>query len=537
MKEVNGKAKIRVITILCVIVYLFLQVLMITNEIRGMVQFNGVIMACQFGACLIIVWVDYKKGIIISLGAMALSVFLVVRAMLMGNVIGPLPGLFNSLIYIVVTLMINSQFRKREKQAFTDYETGLMNRRGMDWYLKTETTIHQDFAVYYVYLSNFRKINDKYTHHVGNIFLNEIAERLQNVVGKKGKVFRLSGSGFGVVASDAEKSLEIGNTILSELRKKIVVSKEHEIAECFVDTYLGIVRYPIDINSRKNLAECAETAMQKARECKAKEPYFYNKEIQDEQFRQTEVEQALKDGLAKNLFYLVYQPQYELNGKKLRGFEALLRLKMPDGRSFSPGEFIPIAEKTGYIAEIDYYVIKKALNEFRAIVKASPKDITLSINVSAKNMSDPNFADYVKSILSISGFPAYNLEIELTEYSLVDSYEIASENIRQLRAMGVQIALDDFGTGYTSLSYLFTMTIDLLKIDKTLSDDITNKDENRQFIENVIAMGHSMNCNVIAEGIESEEQINVLVESGCDMVQGFVWGRPMSLEAAKSIIK
>ena len=201
----------------------------------------------------------------------------------------------------------------------------------------------------------------------------------------------------------------------------------------------------------------------------------------------------------------------------------------------SPSEFIPVAESCGLIGEIDDYVLIRVMKEFKEMVVYVQENLIISVNISAKSLCNPMFSEKISSIIMQTGFPARNLEIEITEYSLVHSFDVAIENIKRLRSLGVKVALDDFGTGYTSLSYLYKMPVNLLKIDKTLIDDIENDAKSRLFVNAVISMGHLMNCEVISEGVENTNQVSILESQNCDFIQGFVWSKPLEYEDARKM--
>ena len=262
---------------------------------------------------------------------------------------------------------------------------------------------------------------------------------------------------------------------------------------------------------------------------------FYDEEINQKITRTLQVESMIKNALEKDLFYLVYQPQYSAGSKTLRGFETLIRLKDEEGNTISPSEFISIAEKSELILAIDEYVLEKAMHEFAGVVN-SDNMITLSINVSAKSIALENFADMVLRIVKKNAFIPQNLEIEITEYSITEYGGQAVANINKLRKNGIKFALDDFGTGYTSLSQLLNVPVDILKIDKTLIDDIENNKKNRDFIQAVINMGHLMKCEVISEGVEGDSQLRLLKNQDCDYIQGYVWSRPVDYQKAVEII-
>ena len=282
---------------------------------------------------------------------------------------------------------------------------------------------------------------------------------------------------------------------------------------------------------------CTDVAMNYAVNHEEAKICTYNDALKAKVARTTEVEKLIKEALEKEYFYVQYQPQYVLDGKKLRGFESLVRLRMPDGSIVSPGEFIPIAEKTDLILEIDKYVRHRAMNEFKEICTKTGDSLVVSVNVSAKEMSSQGFADEVMGMVREVGFPAECLEIEITEYSLVKSVENTIANIQELREYGVKIAVDDFGTGYTSLSQLLNLPVTLLKIDKSLIDNIEDSEINRDFVKTVIYMGHLMNCEVISEGVEKESQLRLLNQFDCDFIQGFVWSKPLAHDVAVELCR
>ena len=233
--------------------------------------------------------------------------------------------------------------------------------------------------------------------------------------------------------------------------------------------------------------------------------------------------------------FLVYQPQFIGADKKLLGFETLLRMKVPEEGIISPAEFIPAAEKSDLIFDIDHYVLDRAMREFAEPIKKAGCSYMLSINISARHITSPDFVDDVKQAVERSGFPVECLEIEITEYCFVASIDDAIRNINLLKEMGVKIALDDFGTGYASLSYLSKLPIDLVKIDKSFVDNIETDETACDFISAVISIGHILGCKVISEGVESEAQLDLLIDRECDYIQGYVWGKPLEYSAALGV--
>ncbi|MBR4540664.1 MAG: EAL domain-containing protein, partial [Lachnospiraceae bacterium] len=346
-------------------------------------------------------------------------------------------------------------------------------------------------------------------------------------------VSRIGGAEFAAVVFGSIDPESFATKVIEKMGTSITNVDDDFDIRLTLSIYSGISTYPDDSTNSDDLLKYADIAVFNARLGHSKNRIcFFNNEMKERFFRQIELERIIKESLLKDYFYLVYQPQYEIKEKKLRGFETLIRLRLPDGTMISPGEFIPVVEKTELINRIDSYVLRRALKEAKKMVELRNKEISISINVSAKNISSNGFVDEVTNALKSSGFPPECLEIEITEYSFAEDREITIENVTRLRKLGIQIALDDFGTGYTSLSQVMHLPISLLKIDKSLIDDIENNQVNREFVDAIIYMGHLMNCEVISEGVESDEQLGLLMDHECDFIQGFVWGKPLEYDTA-----
>lgn len=533
-REMKEKTKTTLIFVFCIVTFVSVQILMMQADCLGFTAYNGVLMACQFGLCLIMVRQDYKKGAIASLVLMAIALLNIMQALLIRRMLTPLPGLCNTLIYIVTLALLANQFRVREQEAVTDVLTGLRNRRGLYKLLKKKIEDEKEFHVLYIYLGNFKFINDNYGHSFGDTLMKEVARRMGEVVEKNGQITRMGGAEFVVLLNGDVNPEDVANRLIDRVSEKSVIERENSKVECYLTVFAGISSYPKDANNHEDLIQYADIAMYRATKDKGT-VRFFDKEMKQFLNRRIELEKLIKEALKNDYFYLVYQPQYKLQGKKLRGFETLLRMKTAEGEMVSPGEFIPVAEKGDLILQIDDYVLRRAMKEFKDVVLQAGSDLTISVNVSAKNIGSIDFPRKVEKILNETGFSAKNLEIEITEYCLVESVDVTIENIKLLREMGIQVALDDFGTGYTSLSYLSKMPINLLKIDKSLVDDIEQDEKRRDFVSAVISMGHQMGCEVISEGVENESQLELLGDQKCDFIQGYVWGKPLDYGVAKKL--
>ena len=248
-----------------------------------------------------------------------------------------------------------------------------------------------------------------------------------------------------------------------------------------------------------------------------------------------EMEGKLHAALDNDNIFFMLQPQYDMS-HKLRGFEALARMRDDDGAIIPPNEFIPVAEKVGLIDKIDSVVFKKAAAFVGELSRQHDLDVTLSVNVSVRHLMKKDFTEEIKNQLAASRLPANRLEIEITESVMIESLEKAMDCIKELRDMGVQIAIDDFGTGYSSLSYLNDIPANLLKIDKTFVDGVNSSEQSKQYVAAIISLGHIMGYKVISEGVEENDQLEILKQIGCDYIQGFIWGRPLMQNDVEKLV-
>lgn len=514
-----------------VIVYIILQVIIIIAEARQHTMFNGVLSALQYGTCLMLLRTNHKRGVIVSTIMMGLTSLMMLRIIIFVGDISAVPGLCNMIFYIITMLILTRYYDKRESEAITDYLTGVLNRRGLYKHLKERIKTDAEFSLIYFCIDNYKVINDNYGHAYGDRLLKEIVLRMTSFVQEKGIVARIGGTEFVVVLDGSLDARETADDLLTVMREKAVLISDGVAVDVYTTCYAGLAGFPKDTNDHEELIKYADMSMLEALATKSKEVRAFDIRFVEGLNRQIEVEKLIKEGLENDYFYMVYQPQYHMEGKKLRGFESLIRMKTPDGRFISPGEFIPAAEKGDMIVQIDDYVLRRVMREFKDIVRENTS-LIVSVNLSAKNVGSEDFVVRLCDIISNTQFSPENLEIEITEYCMVDSMDVTVKNITKLREMGIKVALDDFGTGYTSLNYVAKLPINLLKIDKSLIDDIELDKQSREFVHTVISMGHLMGCEVIAEGVESEGQLECLKANNCDFVQGYVWGKPLDYSVA-----
>ena len=258
---------------------------------------------------------------------------------------------------------------------------------------------------------------------------------------------------------------------------------------------------------------------------------FFDEKMQVNLEHHIDIERKLAKAIEKGEIYVDFQPQYRVPGEKLRGFEVLARWASPTMGAISPQDFIPIAEENGYIVALGTWIMREACSTYQVILKDYPEAPMLAINISVIQLRDPEFLNTVRQVVEETGIDTKNLEFEITESVCITSPEIATHIIKELKGMGITIALDDFGTGYSSLSYLRNLPLDVVKIDKSFVDMIGQIPDEKNIIKSIIDMAHTLDLEVIAEGIERDNQLAYLVRNGCDIIQGNLLGKPAPIAA------
>ncbi len=501
---------------------------------------SGILSGSLSLICLLLVFNDYKTGIKIGGTFIILSAINLLFGMIVTRSIVSMPGMVTNIVSLITLITIYSVYKKLSISNLTDYVTGQGNRRSYVKEVNEHIESRKSFTLACIELEDFKHTNDLYGIQIGDALIKKAAEKLSSILSKKDKMFRITGSKIAILFEPGESPEERLKSIIAPETVTITTGQDDSKIEtsCYMSLGAGIVYSHPPYNYTKtasSLLRDAETALAATRNMTENRICVFNENMQNSDVKQRESEFLVKEALKNNYFYLVYQPQFTTHEKKLRGFETLIRCRKPDCSTVSPVVFIPAAEKSNLIMQIDDYVLQKAMKEFKPVLENSDLDLKLSINVSAKSIGNADFSQKVQKIIKSLNFPAECLEIEITEYSFAESMETTIKNIKALHSMGVQVALDDFGTGYTSIKQLMKLPINLLKIDKTLIDDLESDKNIQDMIDSVIYMGHIMNCEVISEGVEKESQVDFLAEHKCDFIQGFIWGQPLSFEDAKNL--
>ncbi len=435
-------------------------------------------------------------------------------------------------IPLVMYLQKNGQLAKaamRLRQS-TQYDelTGCLNRA-------TFTRIMQDLidgagerglsvAVHFIDLDRFKDINESLGHDAGDEVLKATAQRLRKLMGTRERIARLGADEFAICqpyyVNSPQVVTELANDIVRAIGKPFEIGNRN----IQISASAGYSCHPTDGKTVAELMRAADIAVHKAKDTARGKAVAFDPSMETERHRRQSIEARMREALVENGFDIHFQPLYETLTERLRGFEALLRLTGHDGVPISPAEFIPIAEEVGLIGDIGTWVLRESCR----MAKQWPDDLVVSVNLSPAQFGGRDIAEQVREVLSWSGLPPRRLELEVTESVLIDDTDNVLRELHAIKALGVSVALDDFGTGYSSLSYLWRFPFDKLKVDKSFMTDLaTAGSKSREILSTIIALGKVLDLKVTAEGVETEQQAEVLRELHCDLVQGYLYGRPM----------
>ncbi|HYD79462.1 MAG TPA: bifunctional diguanylate cyclase/phosphodiesterase, partial [Paucimonas sp.] len=373
-------------------------------------------------------------------------------------------------------------------------------------------------------------------HDVGDKIITEISLRLLSRVRDGDTVARWGGDEFVVVLGDVTREEAVANfaqKLLETLSQPMMI-EEHEL---YPAGSIGICLYPRDGDSPSALLKNADTAMYRAKDAGRNNFQFYAHAMNARALDRLKLDGGLRRALLRDEFVLHYQPQMDIRSGEIIGMEALLRWKPPEQPAVYPGDFIPMAEETGLIVQIGEWVLRTACAQLKCWQNAGLcGDMKMAINLSARQFKQHNIVNMVSRVLQETGCDPASLELEITESVVMDNPEAAVATLQHLSDMGVSLAIDDFGTGYSSLSYLKRFPIDALKIDRSFVRDITTDSDDAAIAKAVIALAHSMKLTVIAEGVETAEQLEFLREQECDQMQGYFLSRAVSAEQIEQLL-
>jgi len=435
--------------------------------------------------------------------------------------------------FVILMVLLNTYIKvlkKREEVSYLAYHdtlTNLPNRAKFERYIdQLITGKKKQFAVLFIDLDRFKVINDTLGHDVGDGMLITLAERIGKVLRKDNLLARIGGDEF-VSIVEKSKDLKSIDVLVAEIAS--VIREPIRIREYSLNTTasIGIAKYPDDGDVKSTLLKHADSAMYHAKDTGGDTYAFYNQQLSIDIQRRLELEQELVHALKKKEFTLYYQPQFHLDTGKVTGAEALIRWDSEVLGKVSAEEFISVAEDTGIIVELGYFIFRRACQEYMNWQEKGLDINLIAINISSVQLRQPDAFKHFKNIIEETGISPSNIEIELTERYIMEYATDQLTILDDLRNLGCRISIDDFGTGYSSMSYLKSLAIDTIKIDGSFTSGLPHDQHDVEVSKAIIALSQSLGYYVIAEGIETIEQLNLLKELHCDIGQGYYFARPM----------
>jgi diguanylate cyclase (GGDEF)-like protein len=423
--------------------------------------------------------------------------------------------------------------------AYHDILTGLPNRAGLIVRLENEMKRAQlgeiCGAVMFIDLDDLKMVNDNFGHSFGDTVIVTAGRYITEALGPDTFVARIGGDEFVVILSgerSREKAAEIAEKLIRLLSQDYAVSGDR----VHLSASLGVALYPEDGDNVEEILKKADNAMYAAKNTGKDCWRFYETHIGDESYARMALTNSLRRALDRNELSLHFQPQVSCGRRQIVGFEALLRWNSPEHGCVPPARFIPFAEQSSLINTIGHHVLAEACRFIHELKRSGYPHLRVAVNVSPRQLAAEDFVEVVRQCIIEHGIEANQLELEVTENVFIESMEDSIQKLRALKHMGVFLALDDFGTGYSSLTYLRQLPAHTLKIDKTFIDKILGEASQERFIQYIIEMAHFLKMQVVAEGVEEILQVTKLEELGCDIIQGFVYSRPVCRDDAMQLL-
>lgn len=424
--------------------------------------------------------------------------------------------------------------------AHHDTLTGLPNRSMLDERVASAIEAADDaggsMTLAFIDLDNFKLVNDSLGHHAGDELLKIVAARMLRCVRASDSIVRLGGDEFVVLINGAMRKGESVEDRLSAVREAIAEPVEIEGRSFQVTCSMGVAAYPEHGRNVTELLARADTAMYRAKEIGRDAMQVFTAELANRAHEKLERQEELRRALARSEFFLQYQPQMDLSNGRIFAVEALIRWRHPERGIVPPGDFIPLAEENGLIGPIGDWTLRAACRQNKAWQDSGLPPVVVSVNVSARQFQETDWVERVATALEESGLEARYLELELTESLIMQDVQQAVETMHRLSQLGVHLAIDDFGTGYSSLSALKRFPVGRLKIDRSFVKDLPNDTDDAAIARAVISLAHTLQLRVIAEGVETREQIDFLREAGCDEIQGYYLSKPIDARGLQAIL-
>lgn len=419
--------------------------------------------------------------------------------------------------------------------ALTDLPNQVLFKDRLKQAIAYSRRTDQMHAVLLLNLDRFKTINDSLGYSAGDRLLQSVAQRLTSCVRESDTVARFGSDEFAILLTQISRAQDAANAARA-IKEVLDQAFLYDDQELFISTSIGISLYPHDDRDTSGLLKSASAALDRAKEEGGNNFQFYTAGGTTRSLKQLQLESNLRGALEREEFIVHYQPQVTIPDFHLVGMEALVRWRHPSLGMLYPSEFVPLAEDSGLIIALGDWVMRKACSQNMEWQDKGLAPMRLSVNFSARQFQQPSFIASVAEILKETNLDPRWLELELTESSIMKEPEQAIEKLHELKLMGIRVAIDDFGTGYSSLNYLKRFPIDTLKIDKTFVSDVCKDPHDTAIVRAIIDLGHALDLTVIAEGVETQEQLQYLSSLGCDVVQGFLFSKSLSAGAFEDLL-
>ena len=436
-------------------------------------------------------------------------------------------------------LLLQEQREKLKYLAHHDTLTGLPNRTlfkdRLSQAILSANRNTEQFALLFIDLDQFKKINDSLGHQAGDEVLIEVAKRVRSVLREDDTLARLGGDEFTVILKNfktPKAASTVSEKIINVMKEPIAIAAHN----LYVTLSIGISIYPDDALNDTDLIKYADAAMYKAKDEGRNNYQFYSSNMTTLAFEYVVMESNLRTAIKEEEFVVYFQPQFNIKNDKIIGMEALVRWDRASFGIVPPSNFIPIAQESGLIIEIDQFVMKKAMQYFTKWYAQGLNPGILSLNLAMKQLNQDDFLQQLEKTIHEADFKSKWLELEVTEGQMMKNPERSIEKLNKIHKMGIEIAIDDFGTGYSSLSYLKKLPLDKLKIDQSFVRDIPDDEDDMSITKSIIALGKSLNLKLIAEGVETIQQRDFIKENGCDLIQGYFYSKPLPADEIEKLL-
>lgn len=425
-----------------------------------------------------------------------------------------------------------------EHQAYHDSLTGLANRITFDHRLADGISHIKRYggslSVLFLDLDRFKMINDTLGHGIGDKLLKEVAQRLKSCLREDDTLARLGGDEFAILLLDT--SPQGTGDVAAKVIETVCAPMELDGHALVMTTSVGVSMFPNDGADAGTILKNADMAMYRSKDQGRNQLTFFSNDMNARVERRLLLENKLRHAIDNDLFYLCYQPKWNVQTLELMGVEALIRWNDPQEGAISPGEFISVAEECGLIESIDRWVLRCACMELLELFDGREVDVQLSVNFSPLHFARNRICDEIEAVLNETGFPSHCLELEITESLIGPGVQSVLEQLSDIRNLGVEISIDDFGTGYSSLSRLKQLPLNTLKIDRSFVNDLSDDEDSKNLVKTIITLAHNLNLKVVAEGVETDQQQEFIKAHNCDVVQGYLFGQPMTKDNLAEIL-